>query len=226
MRNEWQPGATIFRWPVNNTGYEIRRLSKKEIADIAMPARGRELAEKGQRYIVPKAGKDRWYEAVLGQSSIFVDLLNAPPTDAGIQGFVNKWGSNWRLRPCSRDSFLRVRKLVLQLYENGERLLQANCTAAEADKYAGTVGSASLKFLPPINNPEGPVTLCWSVLSLMDYLRLEVITDMGASSRTARCEICSNFFARPARKGPAPEHCSNACKQKAYRRRQALVSDV
>jgi hypothetical protein len=217
LSKKLENGAVVLRWGVNASGYEIRKPTSQEIERYKFSDGARV-----KNFIFPKAPlRPERYEAVLGDSDIFLHLINAAANENGLLEFAGKFGLLKSLRFQSVDESLNVRNNFGDMFANGlpsfDEVTQ-NFSMKGWDGY-GVVGNAALIF-ETAHSRGARTRLYWSVQYLEDYLRCEVLTEAGGSSRIAYCESCRKFYSRRAVKGPAPDYCSNACKQKAYRKRQ------
>ena len=183
-------------------------------------------------YIVPRSFElehrsNEQFDVALGEAKIFADLLTAGDTDKGVLDFCHKWGT-FHGTPLAKSEFRDFRKEILAFYRKKSSVEDvakwySRVQKSDADPVSLPVGSFELVFTKASRASKPEMT--WYARSIRGFIVLEVLADLGGISEVSLCSTCGLYFKRNGRTGPFPEHCSNACRQRAYRRRQALAAE-
>lgn len=218
VAKRWSGGTLRLRWRRHKAGYVLRQPSMKrgdprlfpDDLDEGLPDEFREIR------LFPIAGEVEEYEVALGESRIFAELLRSPETDEGFIEFSNKWGM-LREYPTDKSHFLGLRRVMANAYEKKLSVNDLGPFLERLHRVAGPIAQANIAF--GRKNKRSRPELMWYVRSLSEFCHLEFFQDLGGVSHVAKCAGCGRYFTRSSVKGPAPEHCSNACRQKLYRAR-------
>ena len=163
-------------------------------------------------------------DVVLGEAKIFVDLLEAGDSDHGFLAFCEKWGTFGGVQAVlAKKDFVEFRRRISSAYETKKGQLDK-----VVNLFSETVRAPALSAIPAGNfdlvlskNRKSRLPqLTWYARSICGFMYLEVLADLGGISEVCSCTTCGSYFTRSDIKGPPPQHCSNACRQRAYRRRK------
>lgn len=209
----WQGGIIRLRWSKSARGYELRE--HDEFYDELPWAPENETPP----YICPIGGsggpKIEFDLSTAESGRIINQLVNMADSDEAILGFTNEWGQLERVEN-SKKALLEFRDQLRRVYRNRSKF-------SELEKMISgqTLGQADIEFGRRAKG-RGPVDLRWYVSSLRDLCWLGVVEDLGGikGSLLVRCLDCGKWFQKRGLKGPAPKHCSNACRQRAHREKK------
>jgi hypothetical protein len=165
-------------------------------------------------YIVPQGAEMRAYTADLLEHHIFLQLAMTPPHDEeAVLKFVNKWGL-----PTREDwTVARFARLSLDLAEAA--IIAGNKGIQElAQRYPHSRRMGSIKWgFRSVPRQSAP-GICFYPNNLRTFCWLELLQCFAGPTDFGQCEVCSKLVQQP-KSGPLPRYCSQACSQKAYRRR-------
>ncbi|MBS0240381.1 MAG: hypothetical protein JSR89_18365 [Proteobacteria bacterium] len=206
----WQGGSIRLQWRKSTGGYQLR--DHDEFYDELPWAPGDETPP----YICPiegLRGPTIEFELTTAESgSAIAQLVNMTDSDEDVLGFTNAWGQ--------LDRGGNSKQALLNFRDQLRRVCSSRSKFREIEKIMGdqTLGQAAIRFGRRAKG-RGPIDLLWYVNSLRDFCWLGLAEDLGGigGSTLIKCSDCGKWFQKRGLKGPAPEHCSNACRQRAYR---------
>lgn len=207
---------------VHVDGYEVRR---ERDGDFVIGEENDDL------YLFPLGSAVRQREIGIGEEDVFAELLLMEPTEKGAIDFTSKFG---RIIGWGGDPSPLLGDPLRELFELRQTfhdILQAGWSARELAARLATTGVGNRRrpksfSIGPADltltvDKLGQPQLAWYVSSLRSFLWLEFVTDLQGTPKIAICTTCGKFFRRRSTyRGPLPIHCSSACKQRQYRRRQ------
>ena len=161
------------------------------------------------------------FDVALGEAKIFADLLAAGSGDQGFLNFCRKWGT-FNGFILAKMEFLTFRKEIETFYEKKfsvadiAKWYSRHQTTSEV--FSVPIGSFELAFTKPTRTRSPQMT--WYARTMQGFIVLEVLSDLGGISEVSSCSSCGSYFTRSDLRGVRPQHCSHACRQRAYRRRQ------
>lgn len=220
LAKRWNGGTVRLRWHRHKSGYVLRQPSKRfgdpgrypDDHDSGIPDEFREIR------LFPISPETEEYEVVLGEKQIFAELLASPETDDGFLEFSNKWGMLHEY-PTEKSRWLGLRQLMAYAYEHKLSVNDLAPLLEGLHPVVGPIARANIRF--GRKNKRSRLELMWYLGNLRELCIMEFFQDLGGVSHVSKCGGCGRYFTRSSMKGPSPEHCSNACRQKLYRARIA-----
>jgi hypothetical protein len=219
LAKRWNVGTIRLRWARCPSGYVIRQRPYGPDDEDEDWSEG--------PFIYPADDTREDYEATLGETKIFADLLRLHDGNEAALAFTKKWGM-LSSKPTSIEKLFGTRDAIRHLYspidekihslkpETFRLLLLSKILSA----VEGNFVTAKLEF-GIFSNRNAP-QLIWFIDQLRQFLFLEIVEDCsGLASQISICRVCGAYITRSSVEGPIPDHCSNACKQKLYRQRKA-----
>jgi hypothetical protein len=199
-----QEGGLIkLRWGVDPRGYDLVEREKRGSTIIAEQPAG--------VYLVPRSSSLRVYEAGLREHDIFLQLANADPTPEGALAFVAKWGLPDRFGERSPETLLEEFQAIRESFAWS---MTASAMAVRRALQEHNFGSLQILWAKNrlVLRPFTLIQFCW--------LERQQALDGGAD--VARCLECGTFLPMNFKKGRPKDYCSDACKQRHWRKRQRI----
>jgi hypothetical protein len=233
-------------WPVCRDGYELVSFDSRKVNWPLFlktkEAQQQQLTEQEQRFLEiwgerlslyePDFEDELWFlprstrfnspDVMAKDSRLFSRLADARESETKIRRFVDQYGLLWTNMPCSLSCVKNLAKSIHRLVE-----LQASKDRRGkfewlnlAKRYFDKGLGSDLQFRPEVNS--GAIEFVLRPVDLELALILQLIFSGTQQLKIHQCANCGNLI----QKGPKlyrqdRKHCSNACRQQAYRNKAA-----
>lgn len=191
-----ETGIIRLKWEVDSSGYQLVEREERGGTILTHSPAG--------TYIVPRGGKRSLLDVGLQDHDIFLDLANAPTTHDGVLAFTNRWGQLAKGDEQAVSEFFAIQQSMAW------SMTAPVSKVRQALRKKDALGSLKIdlegKHLALLAN--ALVQFCW----------LQRLHALDAGADIARCPECKLFLPNRYKPGRVKKHCSNACKQRLYRR--------
>ena len=172
--------------------------------------------EKSERVVEP--------DILAKEPRLFSKLSAAKDDTKKLLQFVDEYGLLWISEPCSLSQVQNCARLIHKLIDrrNSEGRRNASNWLKKTMEQFRTGFDGDVHIVPVIKNNR--VQLIIRPDDLRIAMLLQFIFDGSRDFKITQCECCGNYIPKGARQNRADrKYCSNACRQRVYRRANANV---